>query len=90
MANDPVVMDGVMEYAEFMEVELVDLEPSSYNGIDGNRWVVKAYNEAGHNCTKVDLFELIAWLAINRAWWLEKALRLAKEQAKEQDAAART
>lgn len=49
------VLSGVREYCEEMAVELWRLE----NG----RLVVRAYNEAGHSGTEVDLLDLIEWLS---------------------------
>lgn len=50
-------MVGVREDAEHMGVDLVKIR---------DRFFIKASNEAGHNCTLVDLADLIAWLKANR------------------------
>ena len=48
-----LVMQGVKEYAENMDVEL--------QHVDG-RYVIYAQNEAGHNCTMVDLIDVLLWV----------------------------
>ena len=65
--NEEIEMAGVREYAEGYEVKLVT-STGYYNGahIDGGRLAVRALNEAGHNCTEVDLLDLIAWVKANR------------------------
>lgn len=52
-------MEGVREYAEEMAVHLV-------KAADEDRWVIKAWNEAGYNSTEVDLFDLLYWLRKHR------------------------
>lgn len=47
-------MDGVSEYAEGYDVELL----LNDEGI----LVIRALNEGGYNCTEVDLIQLINWL----------------------------
>lgn len=49
---------GIREYAENMEVTIGEIE----NG----RLIIKALNEGGHNCTYVDLLDVIAWVKVNR------------------------
>jgi len=49
------VMNGVREYAEGRPVELFR---DNRNG----RIVVRAFNEDGHNETRVDILDLISWL----------------------------
>jgi len=44
----------IREYAEGMAVEII-----TRNG----RVVIKAYNEAGFNCTEVDLLDVLEWAA---------------------------
>ncbi len=56
-------MDGVREYAENMDVELVTDERESG---DPDRLLVYALNEGGHNCTLVDLLDLLKWVKTNR------------------------
>lgn len=53
LSNQGIVMEGVREYCEEMEVRLLKC-----NG----RYVIKALNEGGHNSTEVDLLDLINWL----------------------------
>ena len=59
------IMDGVTEYEEGMDVELV---------YENNRLAIRASNEAGHCCTRVDLIQLLDWVKtnkpelINRPW----------------------
>lgn len=63
---DKIEMAGVREYAEEMPVELVTTK---------NRLAVKAFNEAGYNCTEVDLLDLLAWVKANRPEVWEAASR---------------
>ena len=63
-------MNGVTEYAEGYEVRLVETT-GAYDGISkerpgAGRLVILALNEAGHNCTEVDLLELLAWVKAHR------------------------
>lgn len=53
------VMKGVREYAEGLDVTLL-----------GGRIIV-ARNQGGHDCTKVDVLDLIAWLRKNKPELLE-------------------
>ena len=48
-----IVMTGVKEYGENMDVELQYV---------GGRYVIYAQNEAGHNCTMVDLIDVLLWV----------------------------
>ena len=52
--SETVVLDGVAEYSEGHDVKLVHAS----NG----RLVVQAFNEAGCNCTQIDLIQMIEWL----------------------------
>ena len=53
-----IKMEGVREYAEEMSVEL---------GTHKNqRLIIKAYNEAGYNSTKVDLQDVVDWIRKNK------------------------
>lgn len=69
---DTLVMCGVTEYCEEMDVKLAitggryayGIKESDHIGY--GRAVVKAYNEAGHNSTEVDLLELLRWVAENK------------------------
>jgi len=58
-----IVMKGVREHAEKMDVEL-----SIYH----DRVVIHAQNEAGYNCTLVDLRDLIGWLRANKPEFLKE------------------
>lgn len=66
-------MHGVSEYVERYPVELDRTEflemtkPFESSG----RWIIRAYNEGRHNCTEVDLIELIEWLRENLPECLE-------------------
>lgn len=51
----PVEMEGVREYAEGLPVELL-------RDKETGRPLIRAFNEAGHNCTEIDLLDLLAWL----------------------------
>lgn len=51
--NDKVIKTKIREYCEDMEVEIVFLE-------DTQRWVVRAYNEAGFNHVNVDLEDILS------------------------------
>ena len=64
MKISPVEMDGVREYNEGMPVEL------DYDE-DSDRLCVISRNEGGHDCTVVDLEDLILWLKKNNPGWLE-------------------
>ena len=50
-------MSNVREYAEGYPVVLND---------ERDRLTISALNEGGHNCTEVDLLEVIAWVKANR------------------------
>jgi len=69
---EPIVMCGVTEYAEEMEVSIRKTtgkysHPKSKEERDGfGREVIHAINEGGHNCTEVDLEQLLKWVAENR------------------------
>jgi len=68
--EDGTPMDGVTEYAEGYAVRLVKTS-GAYVGIGkeyqgAGRLVIQALNEAGHNCTEVDLLEVLAWVKANR------------------------
>jgi hypothetical protein len=52
-------MEGVREYAEKYEVELVVDE-------ENGRPCVQAWNEGHYNLTRVDLLDLIYWIKTNR------------------------
>jgi hypothetical protein len=69
---EAIKMDGVKEYAEGMIVELTQTTGIYESAIpkeqrDGyGRWVIRAKNEGGYNCTEVDVFQLVQWLKSNR------------------------
>ena len=52
-----VIMDGVFEACEGMDVSLID---------ENGRTHSLALNEAGYNSTRVDLDQLLEWVAINQ------------------------
>lgn len=63
-------MEGVTEYCEGFDVELIQTS-GTYSGSGAHqegagRWVIRATNEGGHDCTEVDVVQLIAWLRANR------------------------
>ena len=61
------VMEGVREYAEDDPVTLEFEGPKDFSKIpEGGRWVVRARNEGGFNCTQVDVLDLLKWLRENR------------------------
>lgn len=62
-----MIMQGVSEYAEEMDVELIT-DPKS------QRLVVQAFNEGGHNCTRVDILDLIEWVLKNRPDLIREAV----------------
>jgi hypothetical protein len=53
-----VIMQGVREYCEDMEVTL----QMQYKG---TRLVINARNEGGYNSTEVDLLDLLDWVRAN-------------------------
>lgn len=65
-------MVGVTEYAEGFEVRLVETDGAYNSGKPESerpgrgRLAIKALNEGGHNCTEVDLLEVLAWVKANR------------------------
>jgi hypothetical protein len=57
-----MIMKGVTEYCEGMDVELIQIF-----GYDATkRYVIKAMNECGYNHTEVDLLQLISWVKKNK------------------------
>jgi len=72
MNKTEIVMDGVIEYNESYPVRMVttidrygsrDIR-AEWDGV--GRIVVQAKNEGGHNCTDVDLRQLLSWVAANK------------------------
>ncbi len=61
-----VVMCGVTEYAEEMNVEIRITEGLFGSNIGQGREVIRAYNEAGCNSTEVDLEQALKWIATNK------------------------
>lgn len=57
-----VEMSGVHEYCEGADVLLVE----AVNVIGQKRLAVRAWNQAGYDCTEVDVLDLLAWLRANR------------------------
>ena len=72
MGDTPALMNGVTEYAEGYEVQLVETTGTYVGDKPETEWpgrgrlAIKALNEAGHNCTEVDLLEVLAWVKANR------------------------
>jgi hypothetical protein len=69
--EEGVLMSGVTEYVEGYEVRLVETTGAYFSGRDGTRpgrgrLAIMALNEGGHNCTEVDLLEVLAWVKANR------------------------
>jgi hypothetical protein len=60
------VMKGVSEYAEGYDVVICKTDGFDLGSPIAGRLVVLARNQGGHDCTKVDLLELIAWLKANK------------------------
>jgi hypothetical protein len=75
MARETVItMEGVREYAEGYDVELVVAGDRTYEGDpEPGRVVIRAYNEAKHNSTWIDLEQLLSWLAAHRPDLFPKA-----------------
>jgi hypothetical protein len=53
---EAIIMEGVKEYAEEMDVRL---------GARNGRLTIDARNEGGHNGTDVDLVQLLLWVQKN-------------------------
>ena len=51
------ILTDATEYCEGEDVFIDTLK--------SGRLIIRAYNEGGHNCTEVDLKQLLAWLKIN-------------------------
>ena len=72
-----VIMVGVREYSEGMNVELaitrgmLDVDKPEKDWLGKERIVIKAFNEGGYNRTEVDLMDIILWLQKNRPELLE-------------------
>lgn len=56
--NEICEMTGVREHVENRPVVLCRTE--------SGRLAIRAYNEAGFNCTEVDLVEVLEWAASNK------------------------
>lgn len=78
------VMEGVHEYAEMLPVSLVPAEkykkahdrwlqryPEEYKSLQDSDYIVVARNEAGCNCTMVNLREVIEWVRKHKPELLE-------------------
>lgn len=50
-------LTGVTEYSENMDIEI--------DRNDNNKLVIRAYNQGGHDCTEIDLLELVFFLKKN-------------------------
>ena len=70
--EDGTLMIGVTEYGEGDEVRLVETRGTYAGGVPEEeriglgRLAIRALNEAGHNCTEVDLLEVLAWVKAHR------------------------
>ena len=80
-AND-LPMDGVTEYCEGLPVHLAktsgtytDPTTPSETWLGHGRLCVQAQNEGGHNCTQVDLIELLVWFRRHQPDLLAKVMR---------------
>lgn len=63
-----VVMDGVREYNEGMPVYFAPTEDANRTGETraaerAGRFVLEAFNEAGHNSVAIDVEDVLAWIA---------------------------
>ncbi len=71
-SEDGLLMTGVTEYAEGYDVRLIETTGTYSIGKTEQEWTgrgrlaIRALNEAGYNCTEVDLLELLAWVKANR------------------------
>ena len=63
----------ITEIPEYCEGFPVEIGAAPTHRGPGSRLVVRAYNEAGHNQTNVDLEELLAWVWANRPDLILKA-----------------
>ena len=74
---EPIVMQGVTEHNEQLEVCLKLSDGTVTYGVEPDEWpgrgrlVVEAQCEGGMATTEVDLLQLIAWLKANRPDLLE-------------------
>ena len=72
-----IIMVGVREYSEKMDVELTitegmfDVDKPEKDWLGKGRIVIKAFNESGFNRTEVDLMDVILWLRKNKPELLE-------------------
>lgn len=74
-----VVMDGVREYNEGMPVYFAPTEDANRTGETraaerAGRFVIEAFNEAGHNSVAVDVEDALVWLMRNRPTFIEPLL----------------
>jgi hypothetical protein len=65
--KDSMRMEGVREYGEGYPVELSMITPEKdvclpFEIEEGDRLVLRAFNEGHCNCTEIDLLDLIQWL----------------------------
>ena len=58
-------MSGVREYSEGDSVDL-DLRQSDDKKDGDGRFVIIASNQGGHDCTQVDLLDLLVWIRTYR------------------------
>ena len=78
LANQDIPMDGVREYAEGYPVQLQTLNADNvYSHPEAHgRLAILAVNEGGHNCTQVDLLDLLVWVTRNRPDLVAETFRL--------------
>ena len=62
-----IVMEGVREYCEGMNVKL--------RADENGRLVIVALNEGGYNSTEVDLLDLLTWLETHEQQWMPDGAR---------------
>jgi len=87
MSNENVIIcKGVREYSEELPVKIRKLkkkEAEAYKDVSSNncisgykeeRYVVHADNEAGHNCTEVDIVDLFNFIKNNIPELFEKLI----------------
>ena len=65
-------MMEIREYNEEMRVEIEFLLPDKFdsetvkNNLGNGRWIIRAYNEGGHNSVDIDLVDIIDWVKENK------------------------
>ena len=64
LGSEGLILDGVQEYCEGMDVLIINTT-GDINKKGCGRLVINAKNEAGYNSTEVDLLQLIEWIKAN-------------------------